>query len=231
MIATDAERRWLLLDDAGTPLFPDRNSPEEWPAILPRYAELQRGEEAHADEHVAHGVPDLRLAALPALFERLLEADLPFAREELDTLRRQPFAAWCEELAAAGIPETIQHDDLHFANVYDRAGRLRVLDWGDASVAHPWFSLVVPFHFLVRYERVGPDDPWFERLRGAYLEPWGRGHERAFALSQRVGVVAHAIAWHRLWEALPPDFAEGFGVHFAKLLHHAAVGGNPLADW
>ncbi len=90
--------------------------------MLPRHAELQRAEAAHADDHVAHGVPDLRLALLPEH-----EAFRRFAPE---------FAQLCAELAAHGVPETIQHDDLHHANVYDRGGRLRVLDWGDASVAH-----------------------------------------------------------------------------------------------
>ena len=57
-----------------------------------------------------------------------------------------------EELATHGVAETVQHDDLHLANVYERGGRFRLLDWGDTSIAHPFASLVVPFRFLARPE-------------------------------------------------------------------------------
>ena len=48
-----------------------------------------------------------------------------------------------------------------------------------------------------------------QRLRDAYLEPWGRGLEGVFALAMRVGIFAHAIAWLRQRDHLPPkDRAE-----------------------
>src|SRR5690348_9340846 len=42
-------QQWILLEDAGTPFGVYGNQPEAWHALLPRYAELQRGETAHAD--------------------------------------------------------------------------------------------------------------------------------------------------------------------------------------
>ena len=50
-----------------------------------------------------------------------------------------------------------------------------------------------------------PDDPWFARLRDAYLEPWGRGLTSTFDLALRVGVVAHAIARKRQHDYLPME--------------------------
>ena len=41
------------------------------------YAELQRGEAPHADDHLAHGVPDLRVATWPARYDDLVNCDLP----------------------------------------------------------------------------------------------------------------------------------------------------------
>ena len=64
VLAHDEERAWLLLGDAGTPIAACGNPPEAWLAVLPLYAELQRGEAAHMDEHLAHGVPDLRIATM-----------------------------------------------------------------------------------------------------------------------------------------------------------------------
>jgi hypothetical protein len=62
VLAFDADRGWLLLADAGTPLQELGNPPERWLQILPLYAELQRGELPYAGDHLAHGVTDLRVA-------------------------------------------------------------------------------------------------------------------------------------------------------------------------
>jgi len=223
VLAWEAEPAWLLLADAGTPIGVYGNPPEAWLQVLPAYAELQRGETAHASDHVAHGVPDLRLAALPARYEELLRAPLPLDGEELERLRATvpQVEQLCEELADAGIPETVQHDDLHMANVYADGDRLRVLDWGDASISHPFASLVVTFHFLEEVTKLPRGDPWFARLRDAYLEPWGRALGETFELAQVVGTVAHAVAWGRQRAALPADRRVRFDEAFARLLRAA----------
>ncbi|HEX6662319.1 MAG TPA: phosphotransferase, partial [Gaiellaceae bacterium] len=150
VIAHDEERAWLLLGDAGISLHRVGNPPEAWVRILPLYAELQRGETAHAGSHLAHGVPDLRVPTLPARYEDLLRTDLPLESGEITWLRKftARFAELCAELAADDIPETVQHDDLHMANVYEHGESLRVLDWGDSSISHPFASLVVTYRFL-----------------------------------------------------------------------------------
>jgi aminoglycoside phosphotransferase (APT) family kinase protein len=121
------------------------------------------------------------------------------------------------------VPETIQHDDLHHANLYVRGGRVRVLDWGDASVSHPFASLVVTFRFLEERTRLPPGDPWFARLRDAYLEPWGRDLGDAFALAVRVGSFARAIAYLRQRAALPPEERALFDTDFSTVLRRAAA--------
>ena len=218
VLGHDEEHSWMLLADAGSPIKLLGNPPETWLTVLPLYAELQRGEAAHAGEHLAHGVPDLRIANLPARYEDLLRHDLPLERDDITKLRTFAplFAELCGELEALGMPATIQHDDLHLTNVYARDERLRVLDWGDASIGHPFISLVETFRFLEKFNRLAPTDPWFARLRDAYLEPWGSGFDGAFSLAHRVGAFAHAIAWVRQREALPerarPKFDEGFAI-------------------
>jgi aminoglycoside phosphotransferase (APT) family kinase protein len=179
---------------------------------------VQRGEAAHTHDHLAHGVPDLRVATLPARYDDLLRRDLPLERDEIGRLREfaPRFAELCGELAAHNLPETVQHDDLHMANVYAHGERLRLLDWGDASISHPFASLVVTFRFLEEITKLPPADPWFARLRDAYLEPWGRGLAGAFARAIRVGTFAHTFAWARQRDALPeqarPEFDRGFPI-------------------
>jgi hypothetical protein len=222
-IAAHDERGWLLLADAGTPIAVSGNPPEAWLRVLPRYAELQRGEASRTGDHLAHGVPDLRLAALPARFDDLLRSGLPLEADEIARLRSYAsrLAAEVAELAAAGIPESIQHDDLHMGNVYARDDALRVLDWGDSSISHPFASLVVTFRFLEQVNGLRPDDPWFARLRDAYLEPWGRGLTAIFELALRVGAVAHAIARKRQRDFLPESARSGAAGDYAVVLRRA----------
>jgi hypothetical protein len=225
VLGHDEERGWLLLADAGVPLRQLGNPPEMWLAVLPLYAELQRGEASHAREHLAHGVPDLRLALLPTRYDELLRRELPLEPEEIRRLRAfaPPFAELCGELAAHDLPETVQHDDLHHANVYVHGERLRVLDWGDASIGHPFASLVVTFRFLERINELSPDDPWLGRLRDAYLEPWGAAGAAAFALGFRVGTFAHAFAWARQRDALPSEARADFDTGFSSVLRRAVA--------
>lgn len=199
VIAVDEERAWLLLADAGTPLTAFGDQADAWLAVLPRYAELQIQEAAHVGEHLAGGVPDRRLETLPAQFEALASRGL------VPGAAVPRFAALSAELGARGPAPTIQHDDLHAANVYARDGRLAVLDWGDACVSHPFFSLVATMHNEA--ERVP-----FARLRDAYLEPWG-GDVETCELALRVGWGAYAIAWLRQYEHLRSD---GERAHFMR---------------
>jgi hypothetical protein len=225
VLADDQARGWLLLADAGKPIREFGNPPEIWLAALPLYAELQRGEAAHAHDHLAHGVPDLRVPTLPARYEGLLRRNLPLEPEEILRLREfgTRFADSCDQLAALGIPESVQHDDLHAANIYTR-DRLRILDWGDSSISHPFMSLVVTYRFLEETNHLSPRDPWFARLRDAYLEPWGGGDlVGTFDLAIRVGAFAHAIAWARQRDALPASARAEFDEGFAIILRRAVA--------
>jgi Phosphotransferase enzyme family len=205
VLAYDEDRGWLLLADAGTPISATGNQPEDWLAVLPRYAELQRGETFHVADHLAHQVPDLRLATLPSRYETLVTSELPLAPDEVGQLRRfgGQFADLCQDLADQVISDTVQHDDLHAWNVYRRHNESRVLDWGDASISHPFVSLVVTFRFLRETNGLSPTDPWFARLRDAYLEPWGHALAQTFALAFHTRV--HELAAYALALTAPDD--------------------------
>ena len=225
VLGHDEERAWLLLADAGTPIRVFGNPPETWLAVMPLCSELQRGEVAHAHEHLATAFRICAFRRCRARYERFLHGELPLEQDELRRLREfaPRFAELCAELAAHDVPETIQHDDLHHANVYSQGEQLRLLDWGDSSVAHPFFSLVVTFRFLEEINKLLPSDPWFARLRDAYLEPWGSGHEETFALAMRVGKFAHAFAWARQRDALPPEEHPRFDEWYRVVIRRAVA--------
>lgn len=223
VLAFDLDRSWLLTADAGVAIGELGNPPERWAEVLPRYAELQRRETSHVDEHLALGVPDLRLAALPPQFDELLARDLPLPEDEIAAARtlRSDLETLTGELAGAGVGPSVEHADLHLRSVFDLGGHLRVLDWGDASIGHPFASLLVTFASLRDANGLAPDDPWFRMLRDAYLEPWGSGLVPAFQLAQRVGAVSRAVGWGRHWEAMCPGAFPGFDEQFPGVLRAA----------
>jgi aminoglycoside phosphotransferase (APT) family kinase protein len=127
----------------------------------------------------------------------MVASELPLAATEVERLRgfAPRFAKLSEELAAHGLPAAVQHDDLHQRNAFLDGGRPRIVDWGDASLSHPFVSIVAPFRFLEEGNGLSPADPWFARLRGAYLEPWGEGVVDALELAERLGRFVYAFGW------------------------------------
>jgi len=82
-------------------------------------------------------------------------------------------------------------------------------------------SLVVTFRFLEEANGLPPADPWFAKLRDAYLEPWGNGLAAALELAERLGRFAHAFGWVSLRRLLPPDSRAAYDVPFAVVLRRA----------
>jgi hypothetical protein len=216
LVAVDASRGWMLMRDAGTRLreaeVPD--ALREWETVLPRYAEIQIALAPRAGELLALGVPDARLAGIPDAVESLLEDDAALLlgeSEELthaqrDELRRRlpELRTLVDELAGHGIPETIQHDDLHDGQVFLSSGRRTITDWGDSSVSHPFHTLTVTLRAIAWRHGLEPGSERLLRLRDTYLEPWGADASVA-ELAYRTGTLARALAWHRHLQAREPE--------------------------
>ena len=98
-----------------------------------------------------------------------------------------------------------------------------MLDWGDSSISHPFFSLVETFRFLEGINKLPPADPWFARLRDAYLEPWGGALAETFALAIRVGTFAHTFAWARQRDHLPEEARPDFDAWYPVVLRRAVA--------
>ena len=140
VVAADPRRAWLLLRDGGNRLR--ELELDSFPLALRLYGELQVGESRHVAELLSLGVPDVRLPVIAAAYEPFFERRHGLEPDELGRLRTfaKRFHELCDELAGFGLPDSIQHDDLHDGNVFVRDGRPAILDWGDASVSHPLFS-------------------------------------------------------------------------------------------
>ena len=106
---------------------------------------------------------------------------------------------WAAELASSGVATTLDHSDLHNQQIFDRGdGRYAVFDWGDASVGHPFTSLLVPLRIV--HGQWGAEAA--AGVRDAYLEAWpgDRDHLRRIAhLACRLGPISRALSWMRIF--------------------------------
>ena len=214
-LAVHAGRRLLLLPDGGPTLRTAcrAGSLEAWEEMLRDYARLQQELAPHADRMVALGVPDARPERLPELARDLLADDEALLLGRPGGLTEQVrdrvladlggFADVCRALAGSSIPPTLQHDDLHDANVFIGDGRHRFFDWGDAVVSHPFVSLLVPLRAAARALGVADGDAALLRLRDAYLGSWlDHGSVAAVReeceLALAVGSLQRALTWRRI---------------------------------
>lgn len=201
-LAHDAATGWVLLADAGPRLrdvIPEERSLARWADVLEAYARVQLACEDDVPALLALGVPDRRLPTVPAAYDVLLGS-----LDDLDPRLpgRDEVADLCDRLAAFGIRETVQHDDLHDGQVFLGAGVHQVLDWGDACVSHPFFTLAVTLEGVVAWgvdDEAGSED--LEPHLAAYLRPFEERYDgdlrEAARLAMRLGWICRAVNGHR----------------------------------
>ena len=218
LLAADPARGWLLLGEGGLRLREIlQASPglERWQAVLREYAQLQVELTEHTADILALGVPDRRLATLPELYAQLIESppatdiDLP---EALTTDERARLGAMqavvgelCARLAGCGVPESLNHGDFHDGNILVKDGRYLFFDWGDASLAHPFFSLRTALVSMENTLGLAENAAEFAGPRTAYLEPFQiftplPKLRETLELSARLAPICSALSWQR---ALP----------------------------
>jgi hypothetical protein len=108
----------------------------------------------------------------------------------------------CAELAAAGNPETVQHDDQHDGNVFVGNGGYLTFDWRDNCV------------------------------RDAYLVPFDAYGSRAellnaFATAYRLETIGRGLSWYRAVRAhpgIPPEQSDSVPYGLKQFLNNAPIG-------
>lgn len=232
LVAVDTARGWMLMRDGGEQLRASIRPAKDvrpWGPVITKYAELQIGLAGHVDEILALGIPDHRLAALPALYKQLLtdtpslmldqEKGLTSADfQQLQNLTPR-FEQICNELAAFGIPESVNHGDFHDGNVLVKDGRITFFDWGDADVTHPFVSLrtfFVSMEIALDLDDYAPPTSEMSQLLERYLEAWQAYGEKealrsAYRLSHLVASIVKALSWHttisRMDDSLREEYA------------------------
>lgn len=155
LIADDPDVGWMLMEDAGRRLrevVAEERDLSRWDDILEGAADIARAMEPDVDQLLAAGVPDRRLSSLADQYAELVAVG-DVAQRFRDAVPQVREMA--DELAAYAVTETLQHNDLHDGQVFVRDGRQLILDWGDAVISHPFFTLSVTLEGFVAW---GLDD-------------------------------------------------------------------------
>jgi hypothetical protein len=224
LLAVDAERGWMLTADAGPTLRSQLHRPEDLrrlDPLLQRYAVLQGGLVRRVPEMLAMGVPDRRSERLPGLYDELL-GDTSALRLGLDggmtpeqhrrlKALRPRFADECAQLAEAGPPDTLVHEEIHSGNILVTPSGELLTDWGDSCLAHPFVSILVMLRSAAWWLDVPETHPEVQRLRDVYLEAWTSHAPRhalhaVLATAYRVAMVVRSLAYQAILGPLAESY-------------------------
>ena len=197
LLARDLERGWMLMADGGDRLREVVVSEQglgRWHDVLAGAADVALALEPDVDDLLAAGVPDLRLAGLLDRYAELVAAYDLEPRFVDATSRVRDLV---DELASYAVPETLQHDDLHDGQVFVKDGRNLILDWGDAVISHPFFTMSVTLEGGVAWGLDDVEDsediaPYVDSYLARYA-PDRPGLRDAVPAALRLGWVCRAL--------------------------------------
>jgi hypothetical protein len=205
----------FLMSDAGKVLrstLKEKFSPDLLCQAIKEYAAIQRSAEDHVEKFIKLGVPDWRLAKLPILYNQIikqtdfLKAD-GMTDKELHILQdlSPQFLAQCELLSSYGVPEAIGIPDFNDNNILlnQKTKRMTFIDWGEATITHPFFSLYNSLEQSIIHHGVKEADQTYNKLQDACLNNWlglaTQSHLlEAFNLSKQLRAIYDALSYYRL---------------------------------
>lgn len=106
------------------------------------------------------------------------------------------------------IPESLDHGDFHLNNIFLKDGEYKLLDWGDASVSHPFASLGPLFTMLKFRFGLGDDSEHLKNLRNIYLASWLEFASAVeltivFDRGQRISRILAVLRWKAALSSAP----------------------------
>jgi Ser/Thr protein kinase RdoA (MazF antagonist) len=203
VLAVDEDRGWMLMRELqGSPIGDQDVS--RWGEGLRAAGRIHKAWIGRTAELLSLGVHDRSLQALERDLATVLDS-VEFSSE--DRLRLEAsgpsFARASAALGAGAVPETLVHGDLHPWNVMLSDEGVRIFDWSDSCVSHPFFDLPT---YLERTD----DERARAALLDAYLGVWSdtapRGELHALAgHAHPLALVHHSISYLRILEAMEPS--------------------------
>lgn len=205
IIAIDERNHWLLMRDIGGRRLRGLRDEMTWKRAIEDYASIQLLMVDHVDALISIGVPDRRLPVLRKDIEQHLAGMCATglnSEETVTVMALQPeLMRMCEQMDGI-IPPSIDHGDLHSANIHIGDEGMVFFDWGDATVTHPFFSTAVFWNALE--ELVDSESEWpqmVQRFKPYYLTAWSKYATREeltriSAILDQLACVYRALSWH-----------------------------------
>lgn len=219
VVAVERDRSWLLTEplagvsDGGAPV-------EAAEALTPIWAAAQLGSVGWLDELRAAGAPDRGLEPTLAGWEEALTTNSELEGLTPDERRRLASAvpeveARLRELWECGFPDTLGHGDLHSGNVAFDGTHVRIFDWSDGCVTHPFLDGTHLAHWIAGADGAA-DDAVAQRVR-AVLAPWrdafpGADFDRAVELAPLADLVFQTVTFDQIARATEPGTGDLDGV-------------------
>ncbi|PUA79838.1 phosphotransferase family protein [Nocardioides currus] len=218
LVAVEEEQGWLLMEPLVGAEDEDRADGAGL-EVATVWARTQVDAVAHVDELVAGGCRVRGVEETLAAFHDLLDhsTELPLLTpEELETVRTSGVDAVVREFWAAGIPDTLSHGDLHLGNVAWDGTSLRIFDWTDGCVSHPFLDA----SHLAHFTRSRPGD---QGLEATYAEQWRAAYpdadvDRVLELAPFVDLVFQAVTFDDIASTTEPMSRWELGGVVADLL-------------
>lgn len=145
------------------------------------YTTIQRQLENKMQLTSILGIPDWRLDKFTSLYSELISQDKlllddGLAEDEIKQLHLlQPTCQQlCDVLAKNDIPETFSHSDFQENNMLldEKTGGISIIDWGEAVIAHPFFSLNGCLWNLIYFNELKPTDSMYRQIQSECIAPW-----------------------------------------------------------
>ena len=222
VLARDAERGWMVLEDLGDEPA-DLLPVGERIGALTAIAELHAASVPDTDALLEGGCLDRRPAVLAEQIAALADDPTLLLPDDLgDRFQRAVplLQELCAEVAASPVPATLVHGDLHAGNIMRTDGRFVTFDWTDACVADPFVDVLM---FLSRL----PDDPGIRAsFLDAYLDVWSDAVPRSelvtwTKLAEPVAAMHHAVTYRGIYDAFGDYEWWLFEGSFPRWIEHA----------
>lgn len=198
---------WLTAEVSGTELDQTAEC-ALWERAAEQLAELQIESIGRGSELLEAKCKDLRIRRLVEQIDpylaRMAEfmaaqekaSPAPLSTSELSSLT-QGLRESCSLLQSVGLPDTLGHIDFNPGNILVSQDRCVFVDWAEACVTNPLFTLEYLRQHLGRSAL--QETPAVERVTAAYLRPWMSFHSlddlrRALTFSPLVAIFVYAVS-------------------------------------
>jgi hypothetical protein len=218
LISHNPELHCFLMKDAGISLrsiLKKKFDTDLLCKAIEQFTALQITVADHVDDFINIGVPDWRLNKLPELYQQAISQRDLFIADGLSELEVNELEKllpkitdFCEILSGYAIKETIVQPDFNDNNtlIDDQSKAITIIDLGEISISHPFFSLLNCLHVLKKHHGLTNEDAAYLKAKDACLKNYRqfeseKNVEDALEIGHVLSFVYGLLAHDRLMQA------------------------------